>query len=110
NFSETTITLRIAKPSSYLEESGIDAIPSVDGDVDYAPAKLSLGEKHLGARAEMRVSLRDHPHGVTGLGFDKSRTERTYDPYSQGTFWGKFRARHPTPTSAPIRLIRGFVG
>eukprot|EP00873_Tetraselmis_striata_P030373 jgi/Tetstr1/450637/TSEL_037673.t1 len=109
DFDEGTVTLRFAKAAAYLDESGIDAIPSII-DARYEPAELSLGEPSLGVRAKLSVTLSDHPYGDTGAGFDKYRTERTYDPAKVGTFWGKFRARHPVLKGRPIRLIRGFVG
>ncbi|MGG4603096.1 hypothetical protein ACLPHZ_20365, partial [Alcaligenaceae bacterium Me47] len=36
--------------------------------------------------------------------------ERSYDPFEKGTFWGKFRARHPYLRGRAIRLIRGELG
>ena len=109
DFAESTVTLRFAKASDYLDESGIEAIPSIE-DVRYDPAVLSLGEKSLGVRAKLSVTFRDHPHGDTGIGFDKYYAERPYDPSAMGTFWGKFRARHPVLKGRAIRLIRGVVG
>eukprot|EP00873_Tetraselmis_striata_P020805 jgi/Tetstr1/441069/TSEL_029337.t1 len=79
DFDEGTVTLRFAKAAAYLDESGIDAIPSII-DARYEPAELSLGEPSLGVRAKLSVTLSDHPYGDTGAGFDKYRTERTYDP------------------------------
>ncbi|NGP18928.1 hypothetical protein [Devosia aurantiaca] len=108
-FSEGIVTLRFAKDAAYLGESGIDAIPSIVS-VNYDPARLSLGEKSLGARAKLSVTFRDHPYGDTGSGFDKYRAERPYDPAKVGSFWGKLRARHPILNGRAIRLIRGVVG
>src|SRR5690554_3205952 len=108
SFDEQTVTLRFAHASDYLDESGIDAIPSIT-NVSYDPAVLSLGEKSLGTRAKLSVSFNDHPYGDTGTGFDKYYAERGYDPRLVGTFWGKFRSRHPILNGRAIRLIRGFV-
>lgn len=108
-FNEGTVTLRFAVDASYLIESGIEAIPAIT-NVTYDPVKISLGEKSLGARAKLSVTLGDFPHNDTGTGFDRYRSERDYDPAKQGTFWGKFRARHPILNGRPIRLIRGVVG
>lgn len=109
DLSESMVTLRFAKDAAYLGESGIEAIPSIL-DVNYEPARISLGEKSLGTRAKLSVRFRDHPHGDTGTGFDKYRAERPYDPAKTGSFWGKFRARHPILNGRNIRLIRGVVG
>src|SRR5690606_21929357 len=46
----------------------------------------------------------------TGPGCDPYVSERGYDPYKQGTYWGRFRARHPFLRGRAIRLIRGYVG
>lgn len=109
NFSESIVTLRFAIASAYLDEAGIESVPSITG-ISYDPAVLSLGEKHLGTRAKLSVTFQDHPHGDTGLGFDKYFAERPYDPAKNGSFWGKFRARHPVLAGNAIRLIRGYVG
>ncbi len=109
DLSESMVTLRFTKGAAYLGESGIEAIPSIL-DVNYEPARISLGEKSLGTRAKLSVRFSDHPHGDTGVGFDKYRSERLYDPAKTGSFWGKFRARHPILNGRNIRLIRGVVG
>lgn len=75
--------------------------------VNFTPATISLGE-NLGMRATLSVSFRDIPHSDTG--FDKYLADRTYDPFRQGTFWGKFRARNPFVRGRSIRLIRGQLG
>ncbi|WP_061023884.1 hypothetical protein, partial [Bradyrhizobium sp. CCH5-F6] len=107
NFTESEVTLRFAKPTEYLPRE-IDCIPSVIS-VDFSPATVSLG-KDLGQRASLTVTFQDHPHSDTGQGYDKYRTERAYDPYSQGTYWGKFRARQPFLRGRSLRWINGIVG
>ena len=52
HFAETTVTLRFAVDAAYLDEAGIDAVPSIT-NVTYDPAIVSLGEKHLGTRAKL---------------------------------------------------------
>ena len=47
---------------------------------------------------------------ITGIGFDKYRKERSYNPAQRGTFWGKLRARHRALTNLTIRWINGFAG
>lgn len=107
NFSEAEVTLRFAKPAEYLPRE-IDCIPSIVS-VDFSPATVSLGTD-LGQRASLTVTFQDHRHADTGQGYDKYRTERAYDPYSQGTYWGKFRARQPFLRGRSIRWINGVVG
>lgn len=107
-FDPDDVTLRFAKDTAYLLDTGIDCLPYIS-DLSFTPATISLGE-NLGTRATLQVTFTDHPHTDTGEGFDKYRTERDYDPYSQGTFWGKFRARQPFLRGRAIRWITGVVG
>lgn len=107
NFDNEPVTLRFALPCDYLPKT-IDCFPSIR-EVSFQPATVSLG-KNLGQRATLTVTLNDHPHNDRGPGFDKYVTERPYDPWTLGTFFGKFRARQPYLRGRPIRLIRGFLG
>jgi hypothetical protein len=43
----------------------------------------------------------------TGAEGDYYLADRDYDPYTQGTYWGKFRARYPFIQGSDVRLIRG---
>ncbi len=89
-------TWRFAESTAYLPGS-IDCIPSI-ASVRYEAAIISLGE-NLGQRASLSVTLRDHRHVMNG------------EPFDQGTFWGKFRARYGQKLRGrKIRLIRGVVG
>jgi hypothetical protein len=107
NYDETTATLRFAVDVDYLPRE-IDAIASIM-DWSVSPAIISLGED-LGLRAELRVTLKDHPWPDTGPAGDKYVTERPYDPFRLGTFWGKWRARFQYIRGKGIRLIHGYVG
>jgi len=102
------VTLRFGIPTDYLAESGIDCIPNIEA-VSITPAVVSLG-KDLGTRASVRVTFSDHRWADTGPGFDKYVSERDYDPFAQGTFWGKFRARQPYLRNRALRVIRGTLG
>lgn len=105
NFSNSPVTLRFAIATDYLPRS-IPAIPSLRS-VSFSPAIVSLGED-LGQRASVTCTFEDHRHSDAGLGFDKYLSGRGYDPFRQGTFFGKFRARQPYLTGRPLRLIRGL--
>jgi hypothetical protein len=107
NFTPADVTLRFAKPTNYLPRE-IDCIPSIL-EVSYTPSTISLG-KNLGTRATLSVTFKDHPHSDTGEGYDKYLSERPYDPFRQGTYWGKFRARQPFLRGQAIRWITGLVG
>jgi hypothetical protein len=107
SFVNAPVTLRFAVPAEYLPAS-IDAIPSVKA-VSFTSATISLGE-NLGQRASLSIVLSDHRHPDTGPGFDEYVTERSYNPFTQGSFWGKFRARQPYLRGRKMRLIRGLLG
>jgi hypothetical protein len=107
NFNNELVTLRFGLDVDYLPQD-IECIPSIT-NWNVSPAIISLGED-LGLRAEMRVTFRDHPWSDTGPGGDKYLADRTYDPFSQGTFWGKWRARVQYLRGKAIRLIVGYEG
>jgi hypothetical protein len=107
NYVNAPATLRFAVDTGYLPPD-IDCIPSIR-DIAFSPATISLGED-LGQRATLSITFEDHRHSDTGPGFDKYRSERPYDPFRQGTFWGKWRARQPFLRGRPVRLIRGLLG
>ncbi len=107
NYTPDTVTLRFGKPTPYLP-ADIDCIPSLLG-ATISPGTVSLGV-NLGERATLTATFLDHPYGDTRDGYDKYRTERAYNPFLQGTYWGKFRSRQPYIQNCAIRLIRGELG
>lgn len=107
NFVNAPVTLRFTVDCNYLP-ADIEAIPSIES-INFNPARVSLGE-NLGERATLSVTFADHRHSDTGEGFDKYYAERPYDPFTLGTFFGKFRARQPFLRGRAIRLIRGTLG
>lgn len=107
NFTPGTVTLRFTKDVLYRPDS-IDAIPNIVS-LNFNPATISLGE-NLGTRAVLNVSFADHPHSDAGAGYDKYVDDRDYNPFEQGTYWGKFRARQPYLRGCALRWITGFVG
>lgn len=104
NYDPETITVRY---SSVTGDPSIDieAIPSIQ-NIDIRPAKLELGES-IGIRASVTIQFKDHRFPDTGPDGDKYLADRDYDPYTQGTYWGKFRARQPFTRGQDIRIIRG---
>lgn len=107
DFANVPVTLRFAVPTADLP-SDIQCIPNINS-IDFDPAVISLGE-NLGQRATLTVNFDDHRHSDAGDGFDKYLVDRDYDPYSQGTFWGKFRSRQPFLRNRNMRWITGFLG
>jgi hypothetical protein len=108
NYVDAPVTLRFAQSGAQYLPSSIEAIPSVT-NWSVSPSIISLGED-LGLRAELRVSLKDHPWPDTGPGGDPYVDERSYDPFKQGTYWGKWRARVRFMRGRSIRLIKGHLG
>lgn len=106
-YTDAPVTLRFSEASGHYPKS-IEALTSLQG-VSYTPAVVSLGE-NLGTRASLTATFKDHPHSDTGPAGDKYLSERTYDPFTQGTFWGKFRGRHRSLRGKPMRFIQGHVG
>lgn len=108
NYSETFKTVRFGYPDAD-DQSGIDYIPSVQS-VSYRPQQISL-EGDMGIRASLTCSFRDHRDSDTYEAGDPYWSRRGYNPFEQGTFWGKWQARHyPKMQGAIIRYIRGTEG
>ena len=106
-FANAPVTLRFGLDVDYLPQD-IECIPSIT-NWGVSPAIISLGED-LGLRAEMRVTFKDHPWSDTGPGGDKYLADRAYDPFTLGTYWGKWRARVQYLRGKAIRLIVGYEG
>lgn len=106
-FTNAPVTLRFGIDVDYLPQD-IECIPSITS-WNVSPAIISLGED-LGLRAEMRVTFKDHPWSDTGPGGDKYLADRSYNPFNQGTFWGKWRARVQFLRGKALRLIVGYEG
>jgi N-acetylneuraminic acid mutarotase len=106
-YEKSSVTLRFGLDVGFLPDD-IECIPSLTG-VSFQPSQISVGGD-LGTRASLSLTFKDHPHSDTGAGYDSYRSERAYDPFKQGTFWGKFRARQPFLRGRALRLIRGVLG
>ncbi len=108
SYLDAPVTLRFGKAGlSYLPRT-IDCIPSIV-EASFSPGTIKPGES-LGERSTLTVTFKDGPHSDTGAGYDKYRTERSYDPITQGTYWGKFRARQPSLRGLRMRLRQGYLG
>lgn len=106
NYIEAPLTLRFAGNRVDLPRE-LDALAMIKS-VTVSPSIVSLG-RSLGHRESVSVTFRDRPHSDTG-GLDPYLADRAYDPYRQGTFFGKFRARSPFLRSRKFRLMYGFIG
>lgn len=102
NFINEPKTLRYAEATDYIP-GDIDCIPSL-ASINYTPQQIDPG-RSMGDRASVTASFSDHPHSDTDL--DKYVALRDYDPYEQGSYWSKFRARNPYIIGRNFRLIMG---
>lgn len=109
HYDESIVTLRFAKDTGYQAESGIAYVASNLVEVNYDPGRIGLGDG-LGKRSSLTAVFREHPFADTGKGFDPYLDGRAYDPFDQGTFWARFRARHPNLRGKKMRVIRGYLG
>lgn len=107
NYDEETEVLRLSQATLDLDQD-IISIPNIIG-VEYTPSQLSLGES-IGARAVCTITCNDHPTPDTGAAGDKYRSDRSYNPYNQGSFWAKFKARQPFLRGRTLRWYTGRVG
>jgi hypothetical protein len=107
-YARTSKTIRFAEPvdgmAGYMP-AGESFIPSVLS-VNYVPTRIKAGFG-LGYRASVTVSIQDHPHHDRGL--DPYVDTRTYDPASQGTLWGRLRARTPYYQGRTMRVRSGYL-
>lgn len=107
NFDGALVTFRFTRPSARIHRDGFgDVVPSVRV-VRTTPQLLNPG-RDLGQRESVSVTFDDHPHSDAGL--DPYLADRDYNPFEQGTFWGKFRARYPSLRGLPLRVYRGELG
>lgn len=107
NFASTDNTIFFAMAAEY-RPLGLEAIPAIQS-LDYTPATINPGQD-LGTRASLKVTFKDHPTPDTGMGGDPYHAERSYNPYERGSFWPKFRARHPYLRGEVLQWYQGFVG
>jgi hypothetical protein len=75
--------------------------------VDFTPGKLSNGHG-FGTRGAVTVTLRDFQHHDREI--DPYLSGRTYDPATQGTFFGRLLARNAFYQGRPLRVLTGFIG
>ena len=104
NYNKETVTSRHSTASGTLPID-IDAVSDLKA-VSIRPAQLDLGES-IGVRASVTLTFKDSRYPDTGPEGDRYLSDRSYNPYTHGSYWGKFRARYPFTQGADIRLIRG---
>lgn len=110
-----------ARPSFTLQPTVLrltDVREHADPDIDALPCleraetqtnKISLGED-LGIRSSVSIQCSDFRHSDTGPVGDRYWDERDWDAYDRGTFWSRFRMRHPYMRGRSMRVYRGELG
>lgn len=74
--------------------------------VQTAPTILTPG-KGFGVRSTCSITIQDHPW--TDIDTDPYVNNRTYDPDSQGTYWGKFIVRNRFYENRKITVRTGYL-
>ena len=104
NYNTETVTARYSTASAHIPAS-FDAIPNIQS-FSMRPSKLELGES-IGIRASVNITFKDSRFPDTGPEGDRYLADRNYDPYTRGSYWGKFRSRWPFVQGSDIRLLMG---
>lgn len=98
------MTLRWVINSEHVPFRELPAIPSLQS-IEPSPQAIEPGES-LGKRERVKITLKNHPHNDIGL--DPYVTERDYNPWERGTYWGKFNARWPNISGFAARTRRAI--
>jgi hypothetical protein len=86
--------------------AGLDAIPSIIGDPQVSPTKVEV-DGGLGVRAQVTINFTDHPDN--DLSNDPYVLVRTGGPATEGTHWGRLRARNPFHINRRMRVYSGYL-
>lgn len=103
NFTASTKTYRFCTNVANLP-AGLFAFPCVQ-DVNLAASKIETDG--IGQRASITVTMKDFPYHDRGI--DPYVDERTYDPKSQGSFWGRFKARNKFYLNRKLVVRTGYI-
>lgn len=103
NFSKTTKTYTFTELNALLP-LGQNVFPCIRS-VDIAPTQLK--PSGFAVSAAVTVVLDDFPHHDRGI--DPYVGGRSYDPNTQGTFFGKLKARNPYVVNRVMRVKTGYI-
>lgn len=110
-FAVTTQVIRFVKPRADIPMS-LNAIPSVRSTTT-SPTELNVGDVDaasgpLGKRAQATVTFEDHPYSDALT--DPYVATRSLNPFQNGTFWTKLKARWPIAKGRALRIRDGYLG
>jgi len=80
-------------------------IPCIVGEPRFTSARAEP-DKGLGVRSQVNITLKDFTHHDRGV--DPYVSGRTYNPSTQGTYWGKWLARNPYWESRTLLVNTGY--
>jgi hypothetical protein len=103
NYNLGTKTYRFCSNSAFLP-IGENIFPCITA-LELAPSQLV--QEGFSVSAQATVTMQDFPHHDRGI--DPYVGERTYNPFSQGSFFGKLRARNPYLVNRVMRVNTGYV-
>lgn len=104
-------TITFGKPESDLPRD-MNILPMLTS-VTTAPTKINPtnGDTNispLGQRAVATIKFLDAPY--SDMLTDPYRSDRSYIPIENGTFWTKWLVRNPYYQNRPIRIYEGYLG
>ncbi len=109
NFSATTKTFKFVD-TLVTDPALAPSFPTLR-TVSHAPSKINPGNGNdsggLGVRASVTVIIQDMADGDVGT--DPYVRQRSYDPKTRGTWWGKFKSRFPFYVGRLLRVKTGYL-
>jgi hypothetical protein len=123
-YNPATLTLRFARQDQVGLRAYGYCLPYIKS-IRTAPQQINLGgmddeSNPLGTRESVTITMVDSLH--SDLLVDKYRLERitgaassaspadAYNPYTRGTFWGKWIKRNPYYSNYKLRIREGYLG
>lgn len=103
HYAKGTKTYRFCSEGP-LTPVGEQLIPCIT-DLDIAPTQVS--PEGFSVSATVTVTMKDFPHHDRGC--DPYVASRSYNPQTQGTFFGRFRGRNPYLVNRVMRVNTGYV-
>jgi len=103
NYTASTKTYTFIDKLANLP-AGITAFPALE-KIQVAPTKIQ--PNGIGQRASVTVTFRDFPHHDRGV--DPYISDRTYDANTQGSFFGKLKARNPFYVNRKLIIRTGYI-
>lgn len=107
NYDKTTKQLRFCSEDALQgTNAGATNLYPCISSVSYTPTKLQPG-KGLSLRGSVTIKLKDFIHN--DIGTDPYVKERSVDPETKGTFFGKMKARNEYYQGRKMTLYEGYV-